>query len=74
MKKPIPAEVYAYIREFIDNGNFENADNVRVYEQGDTEGMIDYRIREARGCCGSIDNRKVVVNGKTYIFGFNYGH
>ena len=72
--KPIPLEVYDYINDFIEKGDYEYAYNIRVYEQDDKEGIALYLEQKNDGCCGFVDDREVVVNGKTYVFGFNYGH
>lgn len=48
-------------------------DNWRVALVGNKKHMKHYEKIRARGCCGSVDEIRV-VRGKSYRMGFNYGH
>ena len=50
-------------------------DNYRVCQVIDGKTTIDYQMKRAHGCCGSLDT--TVTNPKTgnvFAIGFNYGH
>lgn len=48
-------------------------DNRRVAEVGNKKHMSQYRYQQRNGCCGSTDTT-VVVEGRTFAIGCNYGH
>jgi len=60
---------------------YENADNFRLAIRDDFESEQAYYLKRDKGCCGYRDfiwDPSFVVkgapSGKTYLFGFNYGH
>lgn len=51
--------------------NDPNMDNFRIGVPGDME---EYNESYTYGCCGFVDDTITLHNGKTVIYGFNYGH
>ena len=51
----------------------ENCDNYRVVLVGNKDAEALYDDAVNNGCCGSED-REVMVNGKLYRIGFNFGN
>ena len=72
----IPTAIYMNAMKFIDNGNFEFVDNVRIAELGNEESEKRYKELKDMGCCGFVDYIYVPfeLKGKKYYFGFNHGH
>jgi hypothetical protein len=54
-------------------GSYQYIDRMRVAEQLDLIQVEKYKETKMLGCCGFYDKR-IEANGKTYLFGFNYGH
>lgn len=52
---------------------YEYPDNFRFCLVGDDKQMKEYIRRGRDGCCGFYDE-EVVIEGKKYKIGFNYGH
>lgn len=48
-------------------------DNVRVAKVNNPIELAKYDAQKNKGCCGSYDT-KVMVRGKKYYIGCNYGH
>lgn len=71
--KEIPAEILDAIRDVVERGDYEYADNYRYYRISDGEGIQEFEYAEQQGCCGS-HSEQVTVNGVEYMIGFNYGH
>lgn len=69
----IPPEILDKIREIVDRGDYEYADNYRYYRIHDLQGLSAFEDAEAQGCCGS-HCEEVTVDGVEYMIGFNYGH
>lgn len=59
----------------VDEHEYEFVDNVRLACLDIHEEMIAYECAKDQGCCGSIDKRLgPSPGGRTYVYGFNYGH
>ncbi len=69
----IPDEVLEKIREVVEAGDYEYADNYRAYRISDGFGLAQFDYAESQGCCGS-HSEEVTVNGEQWMIGFNYGH
>jgi len=54
-----------------DSETYYNIDGKRIGLKEDEDSMIQFK--NLRTCCGSFEE-EVEINGKMYIFGFNYGH
>lgn len=48
-------------------------DNERVADMDSPDEVAAYEAAAAEGCCGSYEGT-VTVGGRTFRFGFNYGH
>ncbi len=58
--------------EFPDDEPFPCADNFRLALKGDE---ASYEEAVCNGCCGSVDIEVgPSPSGRTYLYGFNYGH
>jgi len=55
-----------------EEGEFEYSDNLRISDGSAIDEAI-YFVTKATGCCGFYDD-EVIVKGKKYKIGFNYGH
>ncbi len=54
---------------------YEYADNFRYAVKGDEGQMMTYEAVQRHGCCGFHDDEfGPAPSGKTYLYGFNYGH
>lgn len=58
------------LEEEVDDGCI---DNYRIVLVGDIEGEKIYQEAVNNGCCGSQD-KEVMINGKLYRIGCNFGH
>jgi len=58
-----------------ENQDLECVDNGRVCDEGIPEEAAAYRELQESGCCGSCDvTFGPSPTGRTYSYGFNYGH
>lgn len=54
---------------------YECSDNYRLACKQVEGEMSEYEQAQFRGCCGSVDVEfGPSPEGKTYVYGFNYGH
>lgn len=51
----------------------EYADNIRFCDTSYADDVQYYEECKARGCCGYVDEQ-LVVDGRVYLYGCNYGH
>jgi hypothetical protein len=58
---------------FDDTAELDFADNFRFAFADDAAGVATYEEAVNCGCCGYVDT-KVLVAGRTYWMGCNYGH
>jgi hypothetical protein len=72
----VHAAIHRWRRENDPNGDrFEYSDNTRIAIKGDLGSELVYEDRRDAGCCGSVDvELGPSPTGRTYLFGFNYGH
>jgi|10_taG_2_1085330.scaffolds.fasta_scaffold169027_3 hypothetical protein len=72
----IPTSIYGNVMKYIENGNFEFVDNIRIAELGNEESEQRYEELKDMGCCGFEDYIYVPfdLKGRKYYFGFNHGH
>lgn len=69
----IPDNILSEIREIIERGDYEYADNYRAARLGNEVEMVEFDRIKDHGCCGSHDE-EITVDGVKWIVGFNYGH
>lgn len=56
-------------------GDWECQDNLRLAVEGDVASENAYEDARRSGCCGFFDVRfDGAPSGRTYLWGFNYGH
>lgn len=74
LQKTFGEAALGHCREFMED--YDCANNLRMYYLGDFDSISDYEQRQNYGCCGFVDHVKIPfpVNGKSVLFGFNYGH
>ena len=54
-------------------GCYYYSDNYRVALKDNLDEVKEYKRAQKKGCCGFFDE-EYVINNKTYLIGFNYGH
>lgn len=53
--------------------DFEYNDNYRFAPKDDPAAVAEYERLRGRGCCGFHDE-ELTIEGRTFLFGFNWGH
>lgn len=65
------------IDQWQNNNNFyesyDCADNFRYAHEDNKEELDLYYTKQGNGCCGFVDV-EFEVDGRTLLYGFNYGH
>lgn len=53
--------------------HYDCVDNFRYARQDNLSEVMEYETRRENGCCGFVDV-EFEVDGRTLLYGFNYGH
>jgi hypothetical protein len=66
--------VHTTLAELYDKVQDPCVDNVCVEDMGRPSGVRRFKRSTENGCCGRYETTRVSPSGRTYRFGFNYGH
>ena len=69
----VAANLYVALMSAVEGTKDYNIDNFRFAAKDNAEEVAAYEQAKNKGCCGFFDD-EIDVDGKTFLFGFNYGH